>query len=262
MSTVHAPSFDASYYPAAVTREVPGLGECRVDDLMMDEAMRLFAVACPLRLDYRRWASDFLATTLGEPRLSLQEVEDLSDLAREALRAASAAAARSASAYRSLAGSYLSRDERLFAAYYSTLRGQFESLMSSATDIAAQATAGLARTAIPVVRPLVLASVDGVARTTQSLARAASRTLTRPLERLSRPAVWVPPRVQIPSRSLETSVAAMLRRQLDNVARIEITLSASNETPTRREAPNGRVRGGSRTVKSAEWVTQQAACAP
>lgn len=229
MSPAHARGFDASYYPAAVTREVPSLGECRVDALMMDEAMRLFAVARPFSINYRRWACDFIATTLGEPCLSLQEVDDLCDLAREALRGAAAEVNDCGRAYRALGGSHLSRDERLFAAYYSTLREQFESLARIGTDMAAQATAGLVRTAIPVVRPLVVASADGVARTTQSLARAASRTLVRPLERLSRPADWVPPRVQIPSRSLETSVATMLSRRLDDVGRLIV----ANREPLR-----------------------------
>jgi len=229
MSTAQAHVFDADDYPAAVTREVRGLGECRVDGLMMDEAMRLFAVDRPHRLDYQHWTSDFIATSLAEPRLSLREVEELSDLAREALRAAAAEANGCGEAYRALAGSHLSRDERLFAAYYSTMRAQFASLARIGSNTAAQASAGLVRAAIPVARPLVVASADGVAQAMQSLARTASRALTRPLERLNRQALWVPPRVQIPRYSLETSITGLLSRRLDNIGR----LIAANRQPLR-----------------------------
>jgi len=229
MSTAQAHVFDADDYPAAVTREIPGLGECRVGDLLMDEAMRLFAFDRPHRLDYRRWVSDFLATSLAHPRLDVREIDDLSDLARERLRAAAAEANGCGSAHRALAGSHLSRDERLFAAYYSTMREHFVSLARVGVGIAAQATAGLVRAAVPVVRPLVAHSAARIVQARESLASTVNRGVARRVERLSRPDVWVPPRVQIPGRSIETIAATAMSRQLDNIARVVV----ANREPLR-----------------------------
>lgn len=220
MSTAHAHVFNADDYPAAITREVPGLGECRVGDLLMDEAMRLFAVGQPHRLDYRRWTSDFLATSLSRPRLDLWQVERLSDLARERLRSAAAEANGCGSAYQALAGSHLSRDERLFAAYYSTMREHFASLATLGARIAAQATAGLVRAAVPVLRPLAVSSAARVLQVRESMESTVNSAMVRRLERLNRSAIWMPPSIQIPGRSLETNIAAALNRQLGNVARI------------------------------------------
>jgi len=243
MSTAQAHVFDADDYPAAVTREIPGLGECRVGDLLMDEAMRLFAVDRPHRLDYRRWVSDFLATSLAHPRLDVREIDDLSDLARERLRAAAAEANGCGSAHRALAGSHLSRDERLFAAYYSTMREHFVSLARVGVGIAAQATAGLVRAAVPVVRPLVAHSAARIVQTRESLASTVNRGVARRVERLSRPDVWVPPRVQIPGRSIETIAATAMSRQLDNMARVVV----ANREPLRGAALRGA--GGSAVIR-------------
>jgi hypothetical protein len=217
MFAAHAHSFDASRYPP-VEREVPGLGMYRVDGLFMDQAMRLFAVDRPLNLDYRQWASDFIAATMVEPRLSRDEVEELSELARETLRAAAAEANECGEAYRALAGSHLSRDECLLAAYYTSMREQFASLATAGSQIAARVTDSLVRAASPVVRPLVLASVDGVTRTTATVAQVASRSLTRSLA--GRPRLWVLPPTPISNRPVGITVGTLARRRLDEVGRL------------------------------------------
>lgn len=224
MSSAPAFVLDPDDYPSAVTREIPGLGACRLDDLNMAEAMRLFAVDRPHYLDYRRWASDFLSTSLAQPRLNLSDVDALSDLTRARMRVAAAEANGCGSAYRSLARSHLSPDERLFAAYYSTMREHFSKLAMIGTDYAAQVTAGLVRSAGAALRPLVAPAVRQLAWTQDSLSTMLRRVL-RPLsrvDRLSRPPVWLPPRVQIPQRSLEGMVSTALRNRMDDIVRIVV----------------------------------------
>jgi len=110
------PNLDATE-GGAVSREIRGLGRVRVEVLSLGISAELAEgyFGQPMRVDYRRFVSEVFARMVSSPELTVVEADCLSESARASLRLAIAEAAGVRAAYRRLAGTMLSGDERLFA---------------------------------------------------------------------------------------------------------------------------------------------------